>query len=125
MEAEAAKSCPDVAGVVAVFPQAPSDLATEGKAMGNCIGNGLYYRQVAEGEGAIVFLREAANPDAPWVDVELKLDGGKWWVTQCYARLNHTAPEAAKAAATAIAEALTKAAQRKARKAKKEHRRVA
>lgn len=125
MEAEAAKSCPDVAGVVAVFPQAPSDLAKEGKAMGNCIGNGLYMTEVAHGFSVIVFLREAASPDTPWCDVELKREGKKWVVVQCYAKRNTPAPDVAKDAAKAIAEAMTKAAQRKARKTKKENGRAA
>lgn len=112
-------------GVAAAWPRDERELTAEGDAMGNCIGNGLYARYVAEGEAAIVFLREAANPDAPWCDVELMREGKKWVVVQCYAKRNDPAPDVAKAAATTIAKALTKAAQRKARKAKKENRRIA
>ena len=112
-------------GVAAAWPCQMTDLKAEGDAMGNCIGNGLYDRYVAEGKCAIVFLREATNPDTPWCDVELKREGKKWVVAQCYAKRNTPAPDVAKEAARAIAEALTKAAQKKARKAKKENGRAA
>ena len=53
--------------------------------------------------------REAASPDAPWVDVELRLEKGKWQVAQCYGAQNQPAPDEARKAANRIAAALVRA----------------
>lgn len=121
----AAAFCPKTKGVAALWPHLPKQLEDEGRAMRNCIGNGLYARNVAKGMSLVVLLRTEEAPEEPWVDVELRRTGGRWSVAQCYAKGNATAPDMARKAADRIAEALTKAAQRKARKAKKENRRVA
>lgn len=99
--------------ILAVWPRCAKELTEEGKAMHNCIGNGLYLRRVTDGTGAICFLREAASPDTPWVDVELRPEKRKWCVAQCYAANNQPAPEEAKQAADALCAALNKSAKRK------------
>ena len=97
------------AGVIlAVWPRTAKELAEEGKAMHNCIGNGLYLRRVADEQGAIVFFRKADNPDKPWCDVELRLEKRKWCVAQCYIAGNMPAPEEAEQAADTLCAALNK-----------------
>ena len=107
-EALYAKAKVRLAGIVAIWPCDPASLSAEGEAMHNCIGNGLYEHEVADGRSAIVFLREASTPDAPWCDVELRLKGRRWEVAQCYTRNNYPAPPEAKEAAKAIAAELSK-----------------
>lgn len=99
--------------ILAVWPRTAKELAEEGKAMHNCINNGLYLRRVADGTGAICFLRKAASPDTPWVDVELRPEKRKWCVAQCYIAGNMPAPEEAEQAAQTLCAALNKAAKRK------------
>lgn len=95
--------------VVAVWPRIAKELKDEGKTMHNCIGNGLYLRRVADGFGAIVFLREASSPDTPWCDVEFRVEKKKWIVAQCYTKHNKPAPDLAKAAAEKMAARFTRA----------------
>ena len=101
--------------ILAVWPRTAKELKEEGKAMKNCIGNGIYLRRVADGTGAICFLRESASPDTPWVDVELRLEKRKWCVAQCYIAGNMPAPEEAEQAADTLCAALNKAVQAKRR----------
>lgn len=99
--------------ILAVWPRTAKELTKEGKAMHNCIGNGLYLRRVADGTGAIVFLHKADDPDTPWCDVELRLEKRKWHVAQCYVAGNAKAPEEAMSAAKRIAKGLSKSQAKK------------
>lgn len=107
---EAAAFCPKIEGVVVLWPDAPVQLVKEGKAMRNCIGNGLYSRKVANGESLVFLLRLADAPEEPWADVELRREGKSWSVSQCYAKRNMAAPDAAVKAARRVAAAIRKAA---------------
>lgn len=94
--------------ILAVWPRLAEELEAEGRAMKNCIGNGLYLRRVADGIGAICFLRKSASPDTPWVDVELRQEKRKWAVAQCYAANNQPAQDEARQAAQTLCAALNK-----------------
>jgi hypothetical protein len=107
---DAAAACPKIKGIVVLWPDAPVQLVKEGKAMRNCIGNGLYSRKVANGESLVFLLRLADAPEEPWVDVELRRKGKSWSVAQCYAKRNAPAPDTAHKAARRVAAAIRKAA---------------
>lgn len=106
----AAAFCPKIKGIVVLWPDAPAQLEREGKAMRNCVGNGLYSRQIAKGESLVFLLRKAEAPEEPWVDVELRRTGKSWRVAQCYANRNEPAPDLAAKAARKVAAAISKAA---------------
>jgi hypothetical protein len=106
---DAAAFCPKTRGVAALWPHTPKQLEDEGRAMRNCIGNGLYARNVAKGRSLVILLRTAEAPEEPWVDVELRRNGGRWSVAQCYAKGNAPAPNEARKAANRIAAALGRA----------------
>lgn len=109
---DAASACPKIRGVAVLWPDSPAQLVREGKAMRNCIGNGLYSRQVAKGESLVFLLRKAEAPEEPWVDVELRRTGNSWSVAQCYAKRNDPAPDLAAKAARKVAAAITRHLQR-------------
>lgn len=98
------------AGVALVFPDSARSLESEGRAMRNCIGNGVYAVEVAAGRSLCVFIRRRDDPGAPWCDAELARSKKTWSIRQCYARLNQPAPPEAFAAASALCRAMNKAA---------------
>ena len=95
-------------GIRVVVPTSLEELASEGAAMHNCIGNGIYFTKCAKGKSLIAFLREASTQDTPWCDVEFSLDNDRWTVAQCYAKYNASAPETAVKAADTLCAALNK-----------------
>ena len=93
--------------VKVVVPMDEGQLEKEGKAMTNCIGNGIYAQQVANGMSLVVFLRMSESPDN-WCDVEFRRTGRVWHVAQCYGRKNHAAPVEAQRTAKRICAMLTR-----------------
>lgn len=51
------------------MPKCSSDLAEEGSKLRHCVGG--YVNSVANGNTAIYFLRQASEPDTPWLTVEV------------------------------------------------------
>lgn len=52
------------------MPKCSADLAEEGSKLRHCVGG--YASSVANGETAIYFLRQASDPAAPWLTVEVR-----------------------------------------------------
>lgn len=71
-------------GLVAVIPDNPQEIISEGQIMKNCIGN--YTEDHADGETTIVFIRRETAPHEPFFDLELNLDGKDFeeMIEQCY-----------------------------------------
>lgn len=71
-------------GLIALIPENPQEIISEGQIMKNCIGN--YADDHANGLTTIVFIRRIADPHKPFFDLELNLDGKEFKdiVEQCY-----------------------------------------
>ena len=52
------------------MPQCSADLTTEGSYLHHCVGG--YVNSVANGNTAIYFLRQASEPNTPWLTVEVR-----------------------------------------------------
>lgn len=111
-QAAFAALAPTFRGIRVVIPTTFTELASEGSAMHNCIGNGIYFTRCAKGEILIAFLRKTSAPDASWCDVEFQLNNNRWTVAQCYAKYNANAPEEAAKAAAALCATLNKTARK-------------
>lgn len=60
-------------GMLTRLPADAADLVREGEALHHCVGS--YAERVAKGECIVVFVRQEASPDVPFVTVEVR--GGK------------------------------------------------
>ena len=52
------------------MPQSAADLTTEGSYLHHCVGG--YVNSVANGNTVIYFLRQASEPNTPWLTVEVR-----------------------------------------------------
>ena len=73
-------------GLVAHVPSRESEFKAEGKALNHCVGVGGYAAKMARGESLLVFVRDAAAPDKPFVTAEIDPESGE--VRQCYGANN-------------------------------------
>ncbi len=67
---------------VVVIARSPQDLVREGEALDHCVGRMNYDQKFAREESLIFFVRNASDPDTPFVTVEYSLSQHK--VLQCY-----------------------------------------
>lgn len=58
------------AGLMSVLPKSTNELVREGEVLDHCVGS--YAARVARGDCLIVFIRQDADPDKPFVTVELQ-----------------------------------------------------
>ena len=72
-----------------VWPNTKKDFVVEGQLQHNCVGG--YFKQVAEGETVVFFLREKTNLKKPFCTVEFR-EGICW---QCRTKYNKEAPDEA------------------------------
>lgn len=70
-------------GLVIVIAGTPADLVMEGQALNHCVGGLNYTDRMANGESLIFFVRNAANPEVPFVTLEYSIKQKR--VLQCYA----------------------------------------
>lgn len=77
-------------GLIALMPENPQQIISEGQQMKNCIGN--YADDHANELTTIVFIRRATEPDRPFFDLELNLEGESFTdiVEQCYGYNNRS-----------------------------------
>lgn len=75
-----------------VHPKTPDDMRAEAVAQSNCLAS--YIPSVLDGAAQVFFLRERANPEAPFVTVEV--DPGAGRVVQAKARFNREPDERAR-----------------------------
>lgn len=81
-----------------VWPNTKKDFVVEGQLQHNCVGG--YFKQVAEGETVVFFLREKSNLKKPFCTVEFR-EGICW---QCRTKYNKEAPAEAMKAMKQITE---------------------
>lgn len=67
---------------IAVIAKSPNDLIHEGDVLNHCVGRMNYDQKFAREESLIFFIRNASEPDTPFVTVEYSLKNKK--VLQCY-----------------------------------------
>lgn len=67
---------------VAVIARSPTDLIREGEVLHHCVGRMNYDQRMIREESLIFFIRNAGNPDVPFVTVEYSPKNKK--VLQCY-----------------------------------------
>lgn len=72
---------------IAVIAKSPSDLIREGDILHHCVGRMNYDQKFAREESLIFFIRNANEPDTPFVTVEYSLKNKK--VLQCYGEWDH------------------------------------
>ena len=65
-----------------IVPSDIADLKREGKLLDHCVGRMGYDKKMADGISLIMFVRENAAPDTPYVTVEYRLDRNA--LNQCY-----------------------------------------
>lgn len=73
-----------------IAPRDISDLATEGKILGHCVGKMGYDKKMAEGKVVIMFLRKTDDLTKPFVTIEYDLIHSK--LLQAYAKKNTQPP---------------------------------
>jgi len=73
-------------GLVAHVPSREKEFIEEGKKLHHCVGRMGYAAKMARGDSLIVFVRDAAAPDRPFVTAEIDPETGK--VLQCYGKDN-------------------------------------
>ena len=71
-----------------------SEMIAEGETLGHCVGKNGYDEKMAKRQTAIFLIREAKNPDTPYVTLELSLISGK--VIQCYGKKDQAPSEKVK-----------------------------
>ena len=77
--------------VYAIFvAQSPAELMREGEFLKHCVGKMNYDQKMIREETLIFFVRDAGNPDIPFVTVEYSLQTKK--VLQCYG-YSHSRPD--------------------------------
>jgi hypothetical protein len=65
-----------------IRPAASADeIVQEGNKQHHCVGGDWYIRKMAEGEGAILFIRKAEDPDTPFYTMEISLKN--YSIVQC------------------------------------------
>jgi hypothetical protein len=67
---------------VVVIARSPADLIREGEVLHHCVGRMNYDQRMIREESLIFFIRNAGNPDVPFVTVEYSPKNKK--VLQCY-----------------------------------------
>ncbi len=67
---------------IAIIPQKPSDLVTEGELLHHCVGRMGYDQKFARGETLIFFIRAKEQPNVPLVTVEYSPTQKR--ILQCY-----------------------------------------
>ena len=72
---------------IAVIAKSPQDLIREGDILHHCVGRMNYDQKFAREESLIFFIRNANEPDTPYVTVEYSLSKHK--VLQCYGENDH------------------------------------
>ena len=72
----------DKSAYMSIIAKKPSELTTEGEALGHCVGRMNYDQKFAREETLIFFIRNVATPNIPFVTVEYSLEKHK--ILQCY-----------------------------------------
>ena len=72
---------------VVLIARSPQDLIREGEALDHCVGRMNYDQKFAREESLIFFVRNAKEPDTPFVTVEYSLERKK--ILQCYGKHDH------------------------------------
>ncbi len=72
---------------IAVIAKSPQDLIREGDVLNHCVGRMNYDQRFIREESLIFFIRNANEPDTPYVTVEYSLSKHK--VLQCYGEHDH------------------------------------
>ncbi len=72
---------------IVVIAKSPAELIKEGDTLHHCVGRMNYDQRMIREESLIFFIRNAAEPDIPFVTVEYSLSSKK--VLQCYGEHDH------------------------------------
>lgn len=72
-------------GIMAVIPEKPTDIQSEGKILEHCVGK-IYTERHVEGTTNIIFIRRTSDPDKPWFTLEVRPDTRRF--VQCYGYKN-------------------------------------
>lgn len=72
---------------IAVIAKSPSDLIREGEILNHCVGRMNYDQRFIREESLIFFIRNANEPEVPFVTVEYSLS--KRQILQCYGEHDH------------------------------------
>ncbi len=72
---------------VVIIARSPSDLIHEGDTLHHCVGRMNYDQKFAREESLIFFVRNATDPNTPFVTVEYSLKSRK--ILQCYGEHDH------------------------------------
>ena len=72
---------------VVVIARSPQDLIREGDTLHHCVGRMNYDQKFAREESLIFFVRNASEPDVPFVTVEYSLKSKR--ILQCYGEHDH------------------------------------
>ncbi|MCX4363257.1 MAG: PcfJ domain-containing protein, partial [Clostridia bacterium] len=67
---------------IVIIARTPSDLMHEGDTLHHCVGRMNYDQKFAREESLIFFVRNATEPDTPFVTLEYSLKSKK--ILQCY-----------------------------------------
>jgi len=76
-------------GLIAVAPSEYKDIVTEGELLRHCVHTGSYIEDMVKGEGYVMFVRKADEPNQPYYTAEI-VDGV---IQQCRGRKNADTPE--------------------------------
>ncbi len=76
---------------VVIIAQSPSDLMHEGNTLHHCVGRMNYDQKFVREESLIFFVRNASQPDTPFVTLEYSLKNKK--ILQCYGEHDHRPDE--------------------------------
>lgn len=74
--------------LISVIAKSPQDLIREGDILHHCVGRMNYDQRFIREESLIFFIRNANEPDTPFVTVEYSLKNKK--ILQCYGEYDHT-----------------------------------
>ena len=77
---------------IVMIARSPQELIREGEALDHCVGRMNYDQKFAREESLIFFVRNATEPDVPFVTVEYSLKNKK--ILQCYGKHDHRPDEA-------------------------------
>ncbi len=72
---------------IVVIAKSPQDLIREGRTLHHCVGRMTYDKRFADEESLIFFLRNANEPDTPFVTIEYSIEQKR--ILQCYGENNH------------------------------------
>lgn len=78
----------DKGAFIVIIARSPQDLIREGDYLHHCVGRMNYDQRFIREESLIFFVRNAAEPNTPFVTVEYSLKSKK--VLQCYGERDHT-----------------------------------